>query len=108
MKKLLLALAITSAPAIAEEEISTTAEITRAAVSAAEPAGRILHDVIREIVAGNNGMLSSKNMHTDEIEPSPQQKTRSTRKTMKECIKPENVIDDDVKECMEGLRLKKW
>jgi hypothetical protein len=26
---------------------------------------------------------------------------------MKECIKPGNVIDDDVKECMEGLRVSR-
>jgi len=108
MKMLLLALAITSAPAIAEEQISTTAKITRAAVSAAEPAGRVLHDVVREIVAGNNGMLSSKGMHIDGPEQNPQQKSRGTRKTMKECIKPEKFIDDDVKECIEGLRVKTW
>ncbi len=33
---------------------------------------------------------------------------RGVRKSMKECIKPGNVIDDDVKECTEGLRLKTW
>ncbi|SDI00113.1 hypothetical protein SAMN05216603_11897 [Pseudomonas benzenivorans] len=33
---------------------------------------------------------------------------RGTRKSMKECIKPGNVIDDDVKECTEGLREKTW
>ncbi|ERU64962.1 hypothetical protein Q053_04569 [Pseudomonas aeruginosa BWHPSA048] len=33
---------------------------------------------------------------------------RGVRKSMKECIKPGNVIDDDVKECMEGLRVKEW
>ncbi len=33
---------------------------------------------------------------------------RGVRRTMKECIKPGNVIDDDVKECMEGLRIKEW
>jgi len=27
---------------------------------------------------------------------------------MKECIKPGNIIDDDVKECMEELRHKEW
>ncbi|MCQ4251562.1 hypothetical protein NA644_19820 [Pseudomonas stutzeri] len=27
---------------------------------------------------------------------------REVRRTMKECIKPENVIDDDVKECIDG------
>jgi len=27
---------------------------------------------------------------------------------MKECIKLGNVIDDDVKECTEGLREKTW
>lgn len=108
MKKLLLALAIISAPAIAEEEISTTAKITRAAVSAAEPAARIFHDAISEIVGGKNGILSSETIHIDRPEPGAQQATRSTRKTMKECIKPGNVIDDDVKECMDGLRPKEW
>ncbi len=29
---------------------------------------------------------------------------RGVRKSMKECIKLGNVIDDDVKECTEGLR----
>ncbi|CAI9905525.1 hypothetical protein L346_05471 [Pseudomonas aeruginosa MSH-10] len=33
---------------------------------------------------------------------------RGVRKSMKECIKPGNVIDDGVKECMEGLRVKEW
>ena len=33
---------------------------------------------------------------------------RGVRHTMKECIKPGNVIDDDVKECTEGLRDKNW
>lgn len=33
---------------------------------------------------------------------------RGVRRTMKECIKPENVIDDDVKECIEGVRSKEW
>ena len=33
---------------------------------------------------------------------------RSPRRTMKECIKPEGLIDQDVKECMEGLRPKEW
>ncbi|AVK16447.1 hypothetical protein CSB90_1130 [Pseudomonas aeruginosa] len=33
---------------------------------------------------------------------------RGVRRTMKECIKPGNVIDDDVKECIEGIRTKEW
>ncbi|RRW12661.1 hypothetical protein EGJ43_17765, partial [Stutzerimonas stutzeri] len=33
---------------------------------------------------------------------------RGVRRTMKECIKPGNVIDDDVKECKDGLRIKTW
>lgn len=108
MKKLLIALAITSAPAIAEEQKSTTAKITRAAVSAAEPAARALHDAISEIVGGKNGILSSESMHIDRPEPGAQQGTRSTPKTMKECIKPGNVIDADVNECINGIRAKDW
>ncbi len=108
MKKLLLALAITSVPAIAEEQISTTAKMTRAALSAAEPAGRILHDVIHEAVAGENGILGSVSKPINRPELTAQQPIRSTRKTMKECIKPGNIIDDDVKECTEGLRERDW
>lgn len=33
---------------------------------------------------------------------------RSVRSSMKECIKPGNIIDDDVKECIEGTRAKTW
>lgn len=101
MKTLLLALAITLAPAIAGEQISTTAKITRAAALAAEPAGRVLHDAIREIVACRNETSSSESVVINGIEPSAQQSIQGTRKTMKECIKPQNIIDDDVKECIE-------
>ncbi|WP_333982614.1 hypothetical protein [Ectopseudomonas khazarica] len=107
MKMLILALAITSAPAIAEKQ-STTAKIIRAVVSAAEPAGRVFHDAIHEIVAGKNGLFGSENMHIDRTEPSVQRATRDTRKNIKHCIKPGNVIDDYVKECMDGLRVKGW
>lgn len=41
-------------------------------------------------------------------EQAERQANRGTRKPMKECIKPGNVIDDDVKECMEGLRERDW
>jgi len=73
-----------------------------------EPAARIFHDAISEIVGGKNGILSSETIHIDRPEPGARQATRSTRKTMKECIKPGNAIDDDVKECMDGLRPKEW
>ena len=33
---------------------------------------------------------------------------RGTRKTMKECIKPGNVIDEDVQECIMGMRERDW
>lgn len=34
--------------------------------------------------------------------------SRGMQKSVKECIKPGNVIDDDAKECTEGLRGKNW
>jgi len=92
MKTLLLAIAITSAPAIAEEQKSTTAKITRAAITAAEPAGRVLHEAINEIVAGRNGVSSNESISINRQEPRLQQASRSTRKTMKECIKPEILL----------------
>ena len=33
---------------------------------------------------------------------------RGVRRSVKECMKPGNVIDDDVQECVRGYREKTW
>jgi len=33
---------------------------------------------------------------------------RTTRRTMTECLKPGDLIDEDVKECIEGKRARDW
>ncbi len=38
----------------------------------------------------------------------PGQLKQDTRRPMKECIKPGNIIDDEVKGCVEGTRTKDW
>lgn len=37
----------------------------------------------------------------------PQQEFRATR-SLKECVKPNNKIDEDVKLCMQGLKEPEW
>lgn len=36
------------------------------------------------------------------------QPVRGTRKTMAQCLKPGDLIDQDVKECIEGTRVRDW
>lgn len=33
---------------------------------------------------------------------------RGPQRTMQECIKPNSLIDEDVQECMRGMREKSW
>ncbi|MHA5855468.1 hypothetical protein ACVSLU_03035, partial [Pseudomonas aeruginosa] len=65
--------------------------------------------IVTEFMAGTDGMVGDaarKNLKMQDKRDG--EANRGVRKTMKECIKPGNVIDDDVKECTEGTRQKTW
>ncbi|HHN3624038.1 TPA: hypothetical protein ACRN1R_006245, partial [Pseudomonas aeruginosa] len=65
--------------------------------------------IVTEFMAGTDGMVGDaarKNLKMQDKRD--REANRGVRKTMKECIKPGNVIDDDVKECTEGTRQKTW
>ncbi len=36
------------------------------------------------------------------------EENRGVRRSVKDCMKPGNVIDDDVQECVQGYREKTW
>ncbi|RIA18851.1 hypothetical protein DFO61_5013 [Ectopseudomonas oleovorans] len=111
MKRMLLvqALAISSTLALAEESKPVATQVGDALRPAAEAYGKGMQKLVNELFAGSKGpMGEAARANLKAQDKREREANRGVRRTMKECIKPGNVIDDDVKECMEGLRLKEW
>lgn len=110
MKRMLLALALAASPALAEESKPVATQIGEAMRPAAEAYGKTMNRLVNEYMAGaSKGPLDDAARANLKAEDQREREAnRGVRHTMKECIKPGNVIDDDVKECIEGLRVKDW
>lgn len=109
MKRMLLALAIAALPALAEESKPIATKVGDAMRPAAEAYGKGMQKLVNEFFAGSEGpMGTAARVNLKSQDKREREANRGVRRTMKECIKPNNVIDDDVKECMEGLRLRDW
>ncbi|ELL1159261.1 hypothetical protein N0375_29845 [Pseudomonas aeruginosa] len=95
--------------AYAEESKPLATQAGEATAPIAEAIGSGFTRIVTEFMAGTNGMVGDaarKNLKMQDKRE--REANRGVRKTMKECIKPGNVIDDDVKECLDGLRIKTW
>ncbi|CAN7236031.1 hypothetical protein LJR071_000850 [Pseudomonas sp. LjRoot71] len=109
MKQIFLALAMATSPAVAEESKPLATQAGDAMRPAAEAYSNGMQRLIHEFFAGSDGVLGQAARSNLKAQDKKERETnRGVRRTMKECIKPGNVIDDDVKECMEGLRVKEW
>jgi hypothetical protein len=109
MKRTFLALALASSPVLAEESKPVATQVGDALRPAAEAYGKTVNTLVNEFFAGSRGPLGEaarSNLKSQDLRE--REANRGVRRTMKECIKPGNVIDDDVKECVEGLRVKEW
>lgn len=110
MKRMLLALALAASPAFAEESKPVATQIGEAMRPAAEAYGKTMNRLVNEYMAGASkgplGDAAIANLKAQEQRE--REANRGVRRTMKECIKAGNVIDEDVKECIEGLREKEW
>lgn len=109
MKWTLLALAIITSAASAEATTPAATQVGDAIRPAAEAYGKTVGRLVNEFFAGSPGPMgaaarASLKAHATQ----DREANRGTRRNMKDCIKPGNVIDDDVKECIEGLRVKDW
>lgn len=92
--------------AIAEESKPIATQVGEAVRPAAEAYSRTVNRLFNEYMAGaSKGPLGDAARANLKAQG---EADRGVRRTMKECIKPGNVIDDDVKECMEGKRVKEW
>lgn len=109
MKRILLALALVASPALAEESKPIATQVGDAMRPAAEAYGRGVQQLVNEFFAGSKGPMGEAARANLKVQDQREREAnRGVRRTMKECIKPGNVIDDDVKECIEGLRVKEW
>ncbi|MCW2290917.1 hypothetical protein M2262_000967 [Pseudomonas sp. BIGb0408] len=109
MKRMLLALAIAATPALAKESKPIATQVGDAMRPAAEAYGKGMQKLVNEFFAGSEGpMGKAARANLKAQDNREREANRGVRRSMKECIKPGNIIDDDVKECTEGLRLKTW
>ncbi|MCQ4243385.1 hypothetical protein [Stutzerimonas stutzeri] len=109
MKRILLALALVSTSALAEESKPIGTQVGDAMRPAAEAYSNTMTRLINELFTGSKGpMGEAARANLKAQDQREREANRGVRRTMKECIKPGNVIDEDVKECMDGLRNKEW
>ncbi|MFG8812124.1 hypothetical protein ACEPUO_19290 [Pseudomonas aeruginosa] len=110
MKRMLLALALAANPALAEESKPIATQVGVAMRPAAEAYGKTMNRLVNEYMAGASkgplGDAARANLKAQDQRE--REANRGVRRTMKECIKPGNVINDDVNECINGLRTKEW
>lgn len=109
MKWMLITLSLIAYTALAEESKPAATQVGDALRPAAEAYGKTVNSLVNEFFAGSKsplGEAARSNLRSQDQRE--REANRGVRRTMKECIKPGNVIDDDVKECTEGLREKSW
>jgi len=109
MKRILLALALVASPILAEESKPIATQVGDAMRPAAEAYGNTMTRLVHEFFAGSEGVLGeAARANLKAQDQREREANRGVRRTIRECIKSENVIDDDVKECIDGLRRRTW
>lgn len=96
-----------AAPVFAEDTaLAHAANAIRPAVESATSYTQ--KSILQNWAAGKGPMADGARRNLANIERQERIDNRGPRRSMQECIKPGSVIDDDVKECMDGLRGKEW
>lgn len=109
MKALVITLLATlSMSCYAEDKtaLARAAEVIQPAIQGVT--GYVSKSMMQTMAAGKGPMATAAQKQLEQQARGEQLANRDTRKSMRECIKPDNVIDEDVKECMDGTRQKTW
>lgn len=104
----ILALAIVSLAANADDKtaLSEAIETIRPATDAA--VDYVSKSIMQSLSGNDTPMGRAARDNLERQAKAEKEANRGTRKTMKECIKPGNVIDEDVHECITGMRERDW
>ena len=104
----ILALAIVSLAANADVKtaLSKAIDSIRPATDAA--ADYVSKSIMQSLSGNDTPMGRAARNNLERQAKAEREANRGTRKTMKECIKPGNVIDEDVQECIMGMRERDW
>ena len=104
----ILALAIVSLAANADDKtaLSKAIDTIRPATDAA--ADYVSKSIMQSLSGTDTPMGRAARSNLERQAKAEREANRGTRKTMKECIKPGNVIDEDVQECIMGMRERDW
>jgi hypothetical protein len=109
MKRIFVTLLLIATSANAEDQKPLATQTGEAITPYAEAFGKTVTNTMMQFMAGGKGPLAEGARTNLQMQDQRERAAnRDTHKSMKECIKPKNVIDDDVKECTEGLREKTW
>ncbi|HBN8048181.1 hypothetical protein [Pseudomonas aeruginosa] len=95
--------------AYAEESKPLATQAGEAKAPIAEAIGSGFSRIVTEFMAGTDGMVGDaarKNLKMQDKRD--REANRGVRKSMKECIKPGRVINDEMKERMKGIGVKDW
>lgn len=104
----ILALAIVSLAANADDKtaLSKAIDTIRPATDAA--ADYVSKSIMQSLSGNDTPMGRAARSNLERQAKAEREANRGTRKTMKECIKPGNVIDEEVQECIMGMRERDW
>ncbi len=73
------------------------------------PMAEELHQrILNGMAQGDGALAEGARQNLKQKDLAQKEENRSVLRTVKECIKPGNVIDDDVQECVRGYREKTW
>ncbi|WP_462382078.1 hypothetical protein [Pseudomonas sp. Marseille-QA0892] len=103
---MLSAVFFTSAASAEDTALAKTANAIRPAIEAATIYTQ--KSFLQTMAGGSGPMADGATRALSQLDHHERLQNRGPRRTMQECIKPGSVIDDDVKECMEGLRPRSW
>lgn len=96
-----------SSPVLSEDTaLAQAANAVRPAIEAATNCTR--KSILQKWSGGKGPLADGAKRALASIEHQERIDNWGPRRSIGGCIKPNSVIDDDVKECMDGLREKAW
>lgn len=104
---LFLALALCTSAVADDKPVAT--QLGEAVTPYAQKAAEAYNQTILEFMAGGTGPLADGARSALKIREEQARKANpQPLRPVKECMKPGNVIDDEVQECVRGYRDKTW